>query len=127
MIKLVRSDSFLGLSLTFKLQQIIHFRGKFFSQNLKPSEVSGSLDFLFLDPDLDDLLLLELLELLLLRDQEVFFVGSGLLGDGVEGRGHRLVVDDVGGEGGRGLDDLVLEEVSSGIKYMASGLWAFYG
>lgn len=72
--------------------------------------MSGSLDFLFLDPDLDDLLLLELLELLLLRDQEVFFVGSGLLGDGVEGRGHRLVVDDVGGEGGRGLDDLVLEE-----------------
>ena len=89
--------------------------------------MSGSLDFLFLDPDLDDLLLLELLELLLLRDQEVFFVGSGLLGDGVEGRGHRLVVDDVGGEGGRGLDDLVLEEVSFGIKYMASGLWAFYG
>ena len=87
-----------------------------FFPNLKSSEVSGSLDLLLLDPELDDLLLLELLQLLLLSDQEVLLVGAGLLRDGVEGGGHRLVVDDVGGEGSGGLDNLVLKEIFSGIK-----------
>ena len=42
------------------------------------AEVSGSLDLLLLDPVLDGLGVDQLLELLLLRDQEVVLVRGGL-------------------------------------------------
>jgi hypothetical protein len=58
--------------------------------NLKAAKVSCSLNLLLLDPDLDDLLLLQLFKLLLLGDQEVLLVGAGLLGDGVQDWGNGL-------------------------------------
>ena len=63
--------------------------------------MSGSLDLLLLDPELDNLLLLELFKLLLLRDQEMLLVSPGLLGDSVEHGGDGFVVDDVGGQSSR--------------------------
>ena len=62
----------------------------FENPNLKSAEVSGSFDLLFLDPELDDLLLLKLLQLLLLGDEQVLLVGAGLLGHGVQDWGDGL-------------------------------------
>ncbi len=50
-----------------------------------------------------------MLKLLLLGDEEVLLVSAGLLGHGIKDGGHWLVVDDVGGQGGRGLDNLALK------------------
>ena len=61
---------------------------------LQASKMPGGFDFLLLLPDLNELLSLELFELLLLGDEEVVLVGSGLGGNSVEDRGHGLVVDD---------------------------------
>ena len=60
--------------------------------------MSGSLDFLFLNSDLDDLLLLQLFKLLLLGNEEVFFVSSGLFRDCVQDWSDGLVIDDWHGE-----------------------------
>ena len=69
----------------------------------------GGLDLLLLLPDLDDLLVLELLQLVLGVDEEVVLHGAGLGGDGVQDGGHVLAVHDRDGEVSGGLDKLGLQ------------------
>ena len=70
----------------------------------------GGLDLLLLLPDLDDLLVLELLQLVLRGDEEVVLDGAGLGGDGVQDGGDVLTVHNGNGEVGGGLDNLGLRE-----------------
>jgi hypothetical protein len=72
--------------------------------------MSGSLNFLFLNSKLDDLLLLELFKLLLLCNEEVFFVSSGLVWNCVQAWSNILVVDNGNGEVGWRLDNLILKK-----------------
>ncbi len=70
--------------------------------------MSGSLDFLLLDSELNDLLLLELFQLLLLGDEKVFLVSTGLFGHRVQDGSNRLGINDRDGEVSGGLDNLGL-------------------
>ena len=72
------------------------------------SKVPGGLDLLLLRPDLDGLLVDELLQLVLRGDQLVVLHGARLGGHGVEDGGHGLAADDGGGQRGGGLHQLGL-------------------
>ena len=70
----------------------------------------GGLDLLLLRPDLDGLLVDELLQLVLRGDQLVVLHGARLGGHGVEDGGHGLAADDGGGQRRGGLHQLGLRE-----------------
>ena len=72
--------------------------------------MSGSLDFLLLDSELNDLLLFKLFQLLLLGDEEVFLVSAGLFGHRVQDGGNGLGINDGDGEVSGRLDNLGLKK-----------------